>query len=76
MPKMQVAVQACVKRYYRLYVEVPDGASNATIRETAKNMIAGISTEELEKYADQELTVETYDVDWLRVDEESIPALN
>lgn len=73
---MTVAVEACVKRYYRLYVEVPDGAGNETIKETAKNMIANISTEELEQYADQELTIETYDVDWLRVDEESVSILN
>jgi len=73
---MMVAVEACVKRYYRLYVEVPDGADNDLIKMTARKELEYIPLEELEKNADHDLEVEPMDVEWVTVDEGSIPALN
>ena len=73
---MMVAVEACIKRYYRLYVEVPDGADNDLIKMTARKELEYIPLEELEKNADLDLEVEPMDVEWVTVDEGSIPALN
>ena len=73
---MMVAVEACIKRYYRLYVEVPDGADNDLIKMTARKELEYIPLEELEKNADPDLEVEPMDVEWVTVDEGSIPALN
>ena len=73
---MMVAVEACVKRYYRLYVEVPDAADNDLIKATARKELEYIPLDELEKYADPDLEVEPQDIEWVTVDEESIPALN
>ena len=73
---MMVAVEACIKRYYRLYVEVPDGADNDLIKMIARKELEYIPLEELEKNADLDLEVEPMDVEWVTVDEGSIPALN
>ena len=73
---MQVAVDVCIKRYYHYYLEVPDDATNETIREKAKSELAYMPLNELEVYADPDLDVETDDIESVSVDEESIPALN
>ena len=73
---MQVAVDVCIKRFYHYYLEVPDGATNEQIEQIAKQQLTGIDRTELELYRDADLEVETDDIEWVQVDEESIPALN
>lgn len=73
---MMVAVEACVKRYYRYYVEVGEDAPNEAIKDVARRDLAYMPINELEKYADPDLEVEPMDIEWVTVDEESIPALN
>ena len=73
---MVVAVDVCIKRFYRYYLEVPDEADNETIKETARDQLAYIDPNELEKYRDDDLEVEPDDIEWVKVDEEAISALN
>ena len=73
---MTVAVDVCIKRYYHYYIEVPDGTSSDMIKEMARNKLAFIQPEELEKSADPDMEIEPQDIEWVTVDEESILALN
>lgn len=73
---MMVAVEACIKRYYRYYVEVDEDAPKEAIKDVARRDLAYMPINELEKYADPDLEVEPDDIEWVNVDEESIPALN
>ena len=73
---MIVAVEACVKRFYRLYVEVPEDAGNDAVIQAAKEQILNAPLDELERCADPDLEIEPDDITTLFVDEESIPALN
>ena len=73
---MNIAVNLCVKRYYRVYVAVPDDASDAQIEETAKRLVTNMPTDELETCSDPDLDVEESDIDWIDIDYDSIPALN
>ncbi len=59
---MTVAVDVCIKRYYHHYIEVPDGASNDMIKEMARNELALIHPEELEKSADPDMEIEPQDI--------------
>ena len=73
---MTVAVNVCIKRYYRYYVEVGEDAPNEAIKDVARRDLAYMPINELEKYADPDLEVEPDDIEWETVDEGSIPALN
>ena len=73
---MTVAVNVCIKRYYRYYVEVDEDAPNEAIKDVARRDLAYLPIDELEKYTDPDLEVEPDDIEWVTVDEESIPALN
>ena len=73
---MIVAVNAAVKRFYRVYVEAPDDASTETIKTIAWRYILNASPEELENQPDPDLDIEHDDITGIEIDYDSIPALN
>lgn len=73
---MIVAVNAAIKRFYRVYVEAPDDASDETIETIARRYILDASPEELEKQIDPDLDIEPDDITGIEIDYDSIPALN
>ena len=73
---MDIAVNACIKRYYRVYVAVPDDVTDAQIEQAANRLILNMPMEELETCSDPDLEIEESDIDWMDIDYDSIPALN
>lgn len=73
---MTVAVNAAVKRFYRVYIEAPDDASTETIETIARRYILDASPEELEKQTDPDLDIEPHDITGIEIDYDSISAMN
>lgn len=73
---MTVAVNAAVKRSYRVYVEAPDDASTETIETISRKYILNASPEELENQFDPDLDIEPDDITGIEIDYDSISTLN
>lgn len=65
--RLRYPVTVAVKRYYRIYVDAPEDATNAEILKTAHNMVIE-DTSVLEGAEDPEMTIEDDDVETLEVD--------
>lgn len=73
---MQIAVDVCVKRYYRYYLDVPENASIESIQCAAKSELSYMPTDKLEEYSDPDMDVEPGDIVGVSVDEDSPQWLN